>query len=136
MYLGATIALLSDISPSKLTVPCVAVFSLFSTIIATLVQLLIPFLKGVFDSLNSPHLFIIYAAPYAPPQSLSSAGNNMYRDHRILDDIRYRVSRTGADGLQSAMLYSLGSIYIFSALLYVGAYVWLCFDLGRNHTRL
>lgn len=138
LYIGATFALLTDISPRHLTVVFIACFTLFTTIIATIVQLSIPLLKAFFDGLYEPHLFLFSAAPYAPPGFINIESGSFQEfssvpDTIVHDQILFRINRTGADGLQSAMLFSLGSIYILSGVLYICSYFWLRADLLKYY---
>jgi hypothetical protein len=102
-----------------MTVLCVALFSLCSIVVATMVQLLIPYLKRVFDSQLGPHTFLVFAAP-----SESGAG--------IDDEVPYLVQETGAAGLQRAMKVVLFSAYLGGALLYLASYLRLKKDLRRS----
>lgn len=69
-------------------------------------------MSGVFDDRNSGHLFSFYAAP--PVGSFESG-----------DAIMFNVQRTGASGLQQAMSYTLGAVYVASAVLFALSFVYL-----------
>lgn len=103
-------------------------------------QLSIPLLKVFFDGMYEPHLFIFTAAPYAPPGFVEIENEILMRhsssvsDNIVHDQILFRIYRTGADGLQSAMVSSLGSIYAISGVLYICSYFWLKADLLKYYT--
>jgi hypothetical protein len=119
IYFGITLTLLSEITPKRLTVLCVALFSLFSIIIATMVQLLIPFFKREFDSQLGPHTFLVLAAP---TEAEAAAGGQ----------VPYFVEETGAAGLQRAMKLVLFSAYLGGAVLYLASYLRMRKDLRRS----
>jgi hypothetical protein len=72
--------------------------------------------SGVFDSQNSGHVFSFYAAPVA------GSGDSG------VEDVLFNVTRTGADGLQMALYYSLGAVYFLSAVLYFLSFIYLKID--------
>lgn len=133
VYFGITLTLLSELTPKRMTVIFVAVFSLCSIVIATMVQLLIPYLKTVFDDQLGPHTFLVLAAPTASIATSTSAslglgGSSVSAE----DEVLYAVEETGAAGLQRAMKCSLFSAYLAGAALYFAAYVWLKRDFRRS----
>ena len=71
---------------------------------------------GIFDERNDGHSFTVTAA------STAGAGGDPTQE-------TFSVHRTGAAGLQQAMVYTLGASYICSAVLYCISYCQLKWDL-------
>jgi hypothetical protein len=102
MYLGASLALLSDITPISLIVPSVALFMFIITIIGGNAPLLVPLVL----SLRSPthHIFQFQAAaPVGSPLSSS---------------VLFEIERRSGTDLQTALVILFLILYLLSALLY------------------
>jgi hypothetical protein len=74
MYIGASLALVADLTPSALLVPSTALFMFFVTIIAGNCPLLIPLgLNNVMT--KSYHTFIVSAANTPETSTMRDIGN-------------------------------------------------------------
>jgi hypothetical protein len=103
MYIGASLALLSDVTPTDLIVPSVALFMFIITLIGGNAPLLVPLVLSLRPITH--HTFSFQAAPPAgSPLSESS--------------ILYSVTRRSGDDLQAALVILFVILYLLSSLLY------------------
>jgi hypothetical protein len=104
MYIGASLALLSDVTPSDLIVPSVALFMFIITLIGGNCPLLVPLILSLRPTTH--HTFSFQAAPpLGSPFSLSST-------------IPFHVDRRSGVDLQIALVIIFSFLYLFGGLLY------------------
>jgi hypothetical protein len=105
MYIGASLALVADISPPDLLVPSVALFMFAVTLIGGNGPLLVPLVADHMLGPDSSHHFQFSAAV---EQGGGAAGS----------EVTFVVEARSGYDLQQAMLYILCTLYLVSALVY------------------
>eukprot|EP00602_Paraphysomonas_sp_CaronLab_P006014 CAMPEP_0185017394 /NCGR_PEP_ID=MMETSP1103-20130426/357_1 /TAXON_ID=36769 /ORGANISM="Paraphysomonas bandaiensis, Strain Caron Lab Isolate" /LENGTH=360 /DNA_ID=CAMNT_0027546793 /DNA_START=538 /DNA_END=1617 /DNA_ORIENTATION=+ len=109
MYIGASLALVADLTPVDLVVPSVALFMFIVTIIGGNATLLVP----LTTSYLIPHTYHNFQFTAAPPVGSidTSSGHSTY-------SYSYSVDRRSGYDLQEALLYIQCALYFLSAVVY------------------
>ena len=119
MYIGASLALVADLTPPHLLVPSTALFMFFVTIIAGNCPLLIPWaLNGIIH--KTYHTFTIEAAPI-PPAFMSVISNDTLstsRMHVFADTVEYFSRERSAHDLRVVMVVTICALYAISSVVY------------------
>jgi hypothetical protein len=103
MYIGASLALLSDVTPPDLIVPSVALFMFIITLIGGNCPLLVPLVLSLRPTTH--HTFTFQAAPpVGSPLSQPS--------------VLYEVTRRSGGDLQVALVILFTVLYLLGGLLY------------------
>lgn len=108
MYIGASLALVADLTPEELIVPSVALFMFIITLIGGNGPLLVPLVADHLMGRKSYHNFKFSAA-------VGEGGGEMGTS------TTYEVDARSGYDLQQAMLYILCSLYFASAVVYYWA---------------
>lgn len=105
MYIGASLALVADITPADLLVPSVALFMFVVTLIGGNGPLLVPLVADHLMGSKTYHSFHLSAA-------VEEGGGEEG------GEVAYIVEARSGYDLQHAMLYILCTLYLASALVY------------------
>ena len=105
MYIGASLALVADLTPEDLLVPSVALFMFLVTLLGGNGPLLVPLVADHFLGSRKHHTFHFTAAV---GEGGGEAGSTM----------EYAVEARSGFDLQHALLYILCSLYLASAVVY------------------
>lgn len=109
MYIGLSLAILTDLTPAEIVVPSTAVFMFAVNIVSGNAPLIVPLLQSYFSSREEDYTFIFTAAPMQG-SAAAAAG---------LSSVTFSTAQTGANPLQRSMLWAIGGLYVLSGLLYV-----------------
>ena len=123
MYLGASLALLSDVTPPNLIVPSVALFMFIVTLIGGNAPLLVPLILSLRPTTH--HNFHFTAAAPAPPTLLSSSSSSSSSPWlESAELINYSITRRSGTDLQITLVILFTILYLLSTLVYyICAYV-------------
>lgn len=111
MYIGASLALVADLTPSVLLVPSTALFMFFVTIIAGNCPLLIPLgLNNVMT--KSYHTFIVSAANTPETSTMRDIGNF------VSSYVEYTATERSGRDLQQVMTVIICVLYAVSSVIY------------------
>lgn len=134
MYIGASLALVADMTPPHLLVPSTALFMFFVTIIAGNCPLLVPVgLNIVID--KSYHNFTIAAAAVAPEVLSSPVIASGVSGGLSAAYVEYTASERSGHDLQQVMIVLISSLYAVSSLIYFVVMLF-CPPVGGNHPPL
>lgn len=113
MYLGASLALLSDVTPSNLIVPSVALFMFIVTLIGGNAPLLVPLILSI--SPITHYTFHFSAAPPYNPTSITTSNSNSWLGSEL---INYSIKRRSGYDLQTTLVILFTILYLLSTLVY------------------
>lgn len=106
MYLGASLALLSDVTPSNLIVPSVALFMFIVTLIGGNAPLLVPLILSISPITHFTFHFTA-ASPYEPTNLLLQS-----------ESTNYSIIRRSGTDLQTTLIILFTILYLLSTLVY------------------